>query len=272
MAASTKKITQSEDVNSFYAKYVAMLEEAEIGNMSKEELHGMLTIIALEPIRDLQEKVFKLEGQPSLQQVQAKMQKWRIRKVLNKAATSTSTKVNAIRGRGAGANKGPGAIDALPIAPAHIKNTPHSMYSRCYTCGSPDHARHHCPKGHDAKCKRNGCGKAGHYKSTHISNKKPPGSRLSALGRATSPPSLQPRLEAAEVAVARAEVDAGDGADPPSGQLTQKAPRMPWPPNTRTNTSAMTRSANDLVLLKLHLICRCILRQIPDPAFPLKAT
>ena len=32
---------------------MAMLEEAEIRNMSKEELHGMLMIIALEPIRDL---------------------------------------------------------------------------------------------------------------------------------------------------------------------------------------------------------------------------
>ena len=30
MAALTKKITQSEDINSFYAKYVAMLEEAEM--------------------------------------------------------------------------------------------------------------------------------------------------------------------------------------------------------------------------------------------------
>ena len=53
MAALTKKITPSEDVDSFYAKYVAMLEEAEIGDMTKEELHGMLMIIALEPIRDL---------------------------------------------------------------------------------------------------------------------------------------------------------------------------------------------------------------------------
>ena len=60
MAALTKKISQSEDVDSFYDKYVAMLEEAEIRDMSKGELHGMLMIIALEPIRDLREKVFEL--------------------------------------------------------------------------------------------------------------------------------------------------------------------------------------------------------------------
>ena len=60
MAALTKKISQSEDVDSFYDKYVAMLEEAEIRDMSKRELHGMLMIIALEPIRDLREKVFEL--------------------------------------------------------------------------------------------------------------------------------------------------------------------------------------------------------------------
>ena len=83
-----------------------MLEEAEIGDMSKEELHGMLMIIALEPIRDLRQKLFELKGQPSLQQVHAKMQKWSLGKVLNMTATSTSTKVIAIRGQGTSANRG----------------------------------------------------------------------------------------------------------------------------------------------------------------------
>ena len=96
MAALTKKIAQSEDVDSFYAKYVAMLEEAEIGDMSKEELHGMLMIIALEPIQDLREKLFELKGQPSLQQVHAKMQKWRLGKVLNKATTHSDLSSNRL--------------------------------------------------------------------------------------------------------------------------------------------------------------------------------
>ena len=48
-------------MDSFYAKYVAMLEEVEIWDMTKEELHSMLKIIALQPIWDLREKLFELE-------------------------------------------------------------------------------------------------------------------------------------------------------------------------------------------------------------------
>ena len=55
MAALTKKITQSKDVDSFYAKFMAMLEEAKIWDISKEELQGMLMIITLDPILDLRE-------------------------------------------------------------------------------------------------------------------------------------------------------------------------------------------------------------------------
>ena len=84
MSALTKKITTSEDIDAFYAKYLAMLKEAEIEKMSKDELYGMLMMIALEPLHDLRDKLFELEGQPTINQVHEKLQKWRLGKVLNK--------------------------------------------------------------------------------------------------------------------------------------------------------------------------------------------
>ena len=178
MAALTRKIGGNEDVDAFYAKYMTMLEEEQIEKMSRDELYGMMMMIALDPINDLREKLFEIEGQPTIMQVHEKIQKWKMGKVLNKAASKSANKVNNIRGGGrggrggrgrggrGGAQSGANQMPSLPHAPAHIKITPHTLYGRCFVCGGTDHQRQNCPKAHDARCEPNGCGKTGHYKAT----------------------------------------------------------------------------------------------------------
>ena len=179
MAALTKKISGNEDVDSFYSKYMAALEEAGLWNMSKEELHGMLMIIALEPIADLREKLLEIEGTPTITQVHEKIQKWKTGKILTKAATKSTTKLNNIkggpnpgagrggnrgRGRGRGGQSYGGRMRDQPIAPSSIKVTPHTMRGKCLVCASTEHSRDSCPVFHDARCEPNGCGKVGHRK------------------------------------------------------------------------------------------------------------
>ena len=41
MAALTRKIRSNKDIDAFYAKYLELLEKAEIHKMTRDELYGM---------------------------------------------------------------------------------------------------------------------------------------------------------------------------------------------------------------------------------------
>ena len=176
IAALTKKIGPNEDIDAFYSKYLGILKEADLGAISEEQWHGMLMIIAVEPIADLREKLLELEGNPTIQEVHDKIQKWRMSKILNKAASKNPAKMNNIkggpvaqggRGRGGrgrgGQPQGQQRMHEQPVAPASIKVTPHFLIGKCLLCASPDHARAACPVAHDAKCEI--CGRDGHRKA-----------------------------------------------------------------------------------------------------------